>query len=245
MFSFLKRKEKKNYLLDLKVDMHSHLIPSIDDGAKSLEESILLIKKLKNLGYKKLITTPHIMADSYPNTKESIYKGLNILKEELEKLNIDIQIEAAAEHYLDESFIDNLQNNKVLPIANEYLLFETSYISKPINLEDLIYEIKIRGYKPIFAHPERYRYIKELEVEYSKLKELGVYFQVNTNSLNGYYGKDAKKKGLFLLDKGYIDFLGSDTHHIKHLNNLEEISTNSAIWDKLLAKNKILNTTLL
>jgi tyrosine-protein phosphatase YwqE len=245
MFSFLRKKEKKNYLADLKVDIHSHLIPGIDDGAKDLEDSIELIKKLKELGYSKLITTPHIMSDSYPNSKDTILQGLDILKKELKKEAIVIEIEAAAEHYLDENFLNILEKQEVLPIAKEYLLFETSYISKPINLEDLIYEIKINGYKPILAHPERYRYIKNLDLEYSRLKELGVYLQVNINSLNGYYGKDAHKKSQFLLERGYIDFLGTDTHHTKHLNNLEVVARNCSIWKNLLEKNKILNLSLL
>jgi len=245
MFSFFKKKEKVNYLKELIVDMHSHLLPGIDDGAKNLEDSVELILKLKELGYKKVITTPHIMADSYPNNREIILDKLHIVQNELEKRDVDIAIEAAAEHYLDEAFLKNLESRDVLPIKGEYLLFETSYISKPLNLEELIYEIKINGYKPVFAHPERYRYIKELEAEYTKLKELGVYFQVNINSLGGYYGKDAQKKSSFLLNKGYIDFLGSDTHNLKHINNLQEVSTIDSIWEKLFAKNKILNSSLI
>jgi len=245
MFSFFKKKSNINFLEQVEVDMHSHLLPGIDDGSKDLDNTIELILKLKELGYKKLITTPHIMADSYPNNREIILEKLYIVENELKKRDIDIKISAAAEHYLDEAFLENLEKKEVLPIANRYLLFETSYISKPLNLEDIIYEIKINGYEPIFAHPERYRYIKDLELEYSRLKELGVYFQVNINSLGGYYGKDAQKKSHFLLNNGYIDFLGSDTHNIKHLNNLQELSTNSTIWDKLLSKNKILNSSLL
>jgi len=245
MFSFFKKKDKKNYLQELRVDMHSHLIPAIDDGAKSIEESINLITKLKELGYRKLIITPHIMADSYPNNKETITSGLNKLKKELKNKEINIEIGVAAEHYLDENFLENLIRKDVLAIKDEYLLFETSYISKPINLEEIIYEIKIHGYKPIFAHPERYRYISNLEIEYKRLKELNVYFQVNINSLGGYYGKDAQKKSMFLLDNGYIDFLGSDVHNMRHIDNLYKLSTNSSLWNRLLSKNKILNSNLI
>jgi len=245
MFSFFKKKSNKNYIKDLEVDMHSHLIPAIDDGAKNLENSISLIQNLKKLGYKKLITTPHIMADSYPNNKEIILNGLNKLKKELDNRGINIIIEVAAEHYLDEQFLQKLENSEVLPINSEYLLFETSYISRPLNLEEIIYEIKIKGYKPIFAHPERYRYIKNLEVEYRKLKELDIYFQVNINSLGGYYGKDAYKKSMFLLENGYIDFLGSDVHHLKHIESISSLSNKSELWKKLMSKNKILNNSLM
>jgi len=145
VFSLFKTKKGDSFLKNIKVDMHSHLIPAIDDGAKNLKDSIELIKNLKEIGYSHLITTPHIMNDSYPNSKETILKGLATLKNELQKQQIDIQIDAAAEYYLDEDFLNKLHNKDILTIKNEFLLFETSYISKPINLEDIIYEIKING----------------------------------------------------------------------------------------------------
>jgi tyrosine-protein phosphatase YwqE len=245
MFSIFKSKEKQNFLKELQVDIHSHLIPAIDDGAKTIEHSIKYIKRLKELGYKKLITTPHIITDSYPNNKLNILQGLYQLKRELKAQNIDIELEAAAEHYLDEDFLNKLEKNEVLPIRGGYLLFETSYMFKPLNLEDIIYNIKLSNFKPIFAHPERYRYIKDLEAEYKSLKDLGVYFQLDINSLNGYYGKDAMHKANFLIEAGYVDFLGSDTHHSKHIDNLFEVTCNSKIFKNLYNKNKILNSSLL
>ncbi len=245
MFSFFKKKKKQSFIDEVQVDMHSHLLPSIDDGAKDVEHSLELIRKISSLGYQKLIITPHIMQDSYPNTQEIIYDKLQKMQTVLHENEIEIVIEAAAEHYLDEAFLENLEEDRVLPLAKEYLLFETSYISKPLNLEELIYEISVKGHKPIFAHPERYRYIKDLESEYKALKDLGVYFQVNINSLNGYYGKEAQKKAQFLLEKGYIDFLGSDTHHHRHLENLEKVLFDMDLWHKIKARNKILNKTLL
>ncbi len=242
IFNFFK-KTKESFTDKIQVDIHSHLLPAIDDGAKDIESSILLIKKLQNLGYKKIITTPHIIIDSYPNNKNIIYSKLNIIKEELKKRDININIEAAAEHYLDEFFLDMLENNEVLTF-NNYLLFETSYISKPLNLEDTICQINLKGYKAILAHPERYRYIKDLNF-YKKLKNLGVFFQINLNSLSGYYGKEALKKANFLIDNGLVDFIGSDTHHLKHLNKLEETLLNETLWKKIESKNNILNKTLL
>ncbi len=245
MFGLFKKKENKSFLVDLVVDMHSHLLPGIDDGAKELADSLALVKKLKELGYKKLITTPHIMQDSYPNTKEIIEQKLTLLQEALKKENIAIEIEAAAEYYLDEFFLEKLhQPQELLVINKSYLLFETSYMARPLNLQELIYEIKVAGLKPIFAHPERYRYIKELE-EYYALKDMGVYFQLNLNSLAGHYGKDAYKKALFLMQNGLIDFLGSDAHHLRHLQSLEQIGQDSKLYKQIIAKNTILNQTLL
>ena len=132
MLSFFKKKPSLDEVLDrLKVDLHSHLIPGIDDGAQTLEESIELIKNLSTIGYKKLIITPHIMIDVYKNEEDNIIERLEILKKAINKVGIDIDLEVAAEYYLDEGFLEHL-NNKPLLIANKYLLFETSYMAKPI-----------------------------------------------------------------------------------------------------------------
>ncbi len=246
MFSIFRKKITKNEIIENLgfVDLHSHLIPNIDDGAKNLKQSIELIKSLKEIGYKKLITTPHIMIDAYPNSELDITTKLLNLKLNLAKENIAITIEVAAEYYIDEGFLEHLYNKPLL-INSEYLLFETSYMSKPMNLEDQIHEINAKGYKPLFAHPERYRYIKDFDKEYYRFKELGVYFQLDLNSIGGFYGKDAHKKATYLVDKGLVDFIGSDTHNKKHINNLLESLNESNFWYKLFKKNKILNKNLL
>ena len=245
MFNLFKKKKKEISTLKslVKVDIHSHLLPNIDDGSKSLEESIDMIRAYKELGYKKLITTPHIMADFYRNTPSTIHKALNLLQKELLKENIDIKIEVAAEYYYDDGFLENLNTKDILTFGDNYLLFETSYVEKPFGLEDIIFEIQSRGYKAVLAHPERYRYIKDFK-KYHKLKELNVYFQINLNSIIGGYGNSAKEKVLYLIDKGLVDFIGSDAHHIKHLNALKE-AINHPIYKTIFNKNHILNDTLL
>jgi len=234
---------KKLPLPTLEVDLHSHLIPGIDDGAKTLDESLTLIQSMVDLGYKKLITTPHIMADTYRNTPQSIAEGLHMLKEALTKKKIDIEIEAAAEYYLDDGFYALLHKKDILTIQNSYLLFETSYTSKPLQLEEMIFEMTSLGYRPIMAHPERYRYIKNPQKEYERFKELGVYLQVNLNSLGGHYGKSAKKLAEFLAKSGMIDFLGSDIHYQRQVDSLENIF-NSENYEMVLRHNTILNDTL-
>jgi tyrosine-protein phosphatase YwqE len=222
IFPFFKKKK----LLDikpLKVDIHSHLIPYIDDGAKSIEDSISLINALKSLGYKKLITTPHIMSDAYRNDATNIYEGLNLLKQRVIQEKIDIDIDVGAEYYLDDGFLDKIKSKGVMAINDRYVLFETSYLSKPILIEDMIFAISSEGYIPIMAHPERYRYVKDLSKEYKRFKDLGVMFQCNINSFAGYYGNDAKQKALFLSQNGMIDFLGSDLHHIKQIEVLAKV----------------------
>jgi tyrosine-protein phosphatase YwqE len=243
MFSFFK-KEKRIPLPSLKIDLHSHLIPGIDDGSKSIDESISLLKGMEILGYQKIITTPHIMTDAYRNTPEIITAGLKKLKNAAQINGIQIEIEAAAEYYFDDGFLNLLKKNEILSINNRYLLFETSYISKPLQIEEMIFEITSSGYTPVMAHPERYHYIKDPLQEYKRFQKLGVLFQVNLNSFGGYYGKSAKTLADFLSHHGMISFLGSDLHHHKHLNSLQNI-LNSSVYKKIFEKNNILNDELI
>ena len=243
IFPFFKKKNTKENAPRLQIDLHSHLIPGIDDGAQTMEESIVLLKGMSALGYKKVITTPHIMLDAYRNTPEIIKEGLYTLRQAAREKNIEIEIEAAAEYYLDDGFYTLLNKGDMMTIKGEYLLFETSYISKPLALEDMIFEIGAAGYKPLMAHPERYRYIKDPEKEYRRLKELGVMFQVNLNSFLGHYGKSAKALANFLSKEGMIDFLGSDVHHKKQVDTLSKVFLSDAYRD-IFNRNTILNETL-
>ena len=243
IFSLFGKKKEKQKGPKLKIDLHSHLIHGIDDGSKSMEESLNLLKGMEALGYEKVITTPHIMFDAYKNTPKIIYEGLVSLREAAKSEGIKVEIEAAAEYYLDEGFYDHLHSDKVLSINGKYLLFETSYVSKPLQLEEMIFEIGAAGYTPLMAHPERYRYIKDLQKEYKRLKELGVMFQVNLNSIGGHYGKDAKRKADFLSSEGMIDFLGSDIHHKKQVETLKTVFRSEA-YSELFKNNTIRNEVL-
>jgi tyrosine-protein phosphatase YwqE len=241
MFSFFDRKEKKTFTLS--TDLHSHLIPGIDDGAKDIEESLRLLQGLENLGYRKVITTPHIMSDCYRNNRDIIMDGLTYLRSEAKKAGINVLIEAAAEYYLDDGFYAHLEEGNLLTLGDDYLLFETSYVAKPLQFEEMVFAISTAGYKPLLAHPERYRYIHDFEKEYRYMKELGIFFQVNINSFGGHYGKDAQKKAEFLSKQGMIDFLGSDIHHYKQVETLGNIH-NSKKYQNIFKRNTILNYTL-
>jgi len=223
MFSFFRKKEEKKPAPQLKVDLHSHLIPGIDDGSQSMGESLTLLRGMEALGYQKVITTPHIMADAYKNTPQIIHEGLAELRKTALLEGINVEIDAAAEYYLDDGFVDLLGQEEVMAVNGKYLLFETSYVSKPLGTEEMIFEITSAGYTPIMAHPERYRYIKDPLKEYGRFKELGVLFQVNLNSFGGHYGKSAKILADLLSRNGMIDFLGSDVHHQKHVSSLKAI----------------------
>lgn len=216
-------------------DIHSHLIPGIDDGVQTLEESIEMIKALSALGFKKLITTPHIMSDFFRNTPEIILGGLETVREEIIKQGIPIELDAAAEYYLDEDFLNKIKGEKLLTFGKNYVLFEVSYINPPDTLFNIIFEMIVHGYTPILAHPERYPFWYTKFEEYHRIKEAGVLFQLNTNSLVGYYGPPAKKIAERMIDENMIDFIGSDLHGQRHLTALQKVSAESYLA-KLAAK---------
>ncbi len=220
MLGFFRKKKSKlkkevtfNYET-IKVDMHSHVLPGIDDGATTPEESLVLVRKMMELGIEKIIATPHIMADYYKNTRETINNALEVLKEALAKENIDIKIEAAAEHFFDETFDDRIERGELMIMGGKYVLFEYSFITPPPNAIPTIQKIKDKGYQPILAHPERYPYL-DLE-QYRNIHDWGCDFQLNTISLTGYYGRDVKERAEMLIDNQLIDFISSDMHHPRH-----------------------------
>lgn len=205
-------------------DMHSHLLPAIDDGAKSIEDSILLIKKFVELGYKKLITTPHIMSDFYRNTPEIINSKLDQLHQEIQKLGWTIELKAAAEYYLDEGFMAKLNAKEpllTLEQSKKYILFETSYMNASPHFDNAVFEMQSQGYHPVLAHPERYVYLFDNFDKLKKWYDKGVFFQINTNSLNGYYSADSKRIAEKLIDNKMVNFIGSDCHGERHLKNMQ------------------------
>jgi protein-tyrosine phosphatase len=211
------------------VDIHSHLLPGIDDGAKDLDASIDLIKKMSFYGIKSFITTPHILGDVYPNTPKIIKSKLKTVKDELLKRNItDISIDAAAEYMIDEQFSAIIEKNEeLLTLKNNHVLVEMSYFSPPINLYEVLFQLQLKGYKPVLAHPERYNYYHTDFKSYYKLKQAGCLFQLNLLSLTDHYGKGVQKTAEKILKENLYDFVGTDTHHQRHLEMLLKIGTKS------------------
>lgn len=224
MFHFFSKKAFLKDLLEDFVDMHSHILPGIDDGAKNTFESIDLIKGLQELGVKQFMPTPHVMQDFYPNTDETIGDSYQKLLEALDsKMLSEITINPAAEYMLDDNFQKQLDSQELFTLKGNYLLIEMSYFQPPINLEEIIFKIKMKGYLPILAHPERYSFYHNTKDYYRKLKQLGCFFQLNLLSLSDHYGKNAEKTANYLLEEKLIDFVATDTHndnHIKKLSNL-------------------------
>lgn len=227
---FFKKKEKKisNFFPENFIDIHSHLLPGIDDGAGDLDKSIKLLEQMAAMGISKLITTPHVMAEIYQNSSATIKLKLQEVRKELERRNInDISIDAAAEYMLDEQFLALLKNNDILPLKDKYILVEMSYINPPIHLFEILYEITLKGYIPVLAHPERYHFYHTNFEGYATLKHAGCLFQLNLLSLTNYYGKHIQKISKKILDLKMYDFVGTDLHHTNHLRHIQSMLTDT------------------
>jgi protein-tyrosine phosphatase len=225
-------------------DMHSHLLPGLDDGLNTLDESMIFMRELEQLGYRKLICTPHILSDLYRNSPETILPKLDAVRNELTKNNINIQIEAAAEYMIDHEFEKLITSGeKLLSFGNNYILIEMSYLAPSPNFDKVIFDLQMKGYKPVFAHPERYNYYHKTFLEYERMIDLGCVLQVNLLSLSGFYGKDVKKAGEKLIQKNMVSFLGTDMHHEGHLGMLKNISTKKD-FISMISSIDLLNKTL-
>ncbi|PCE62622.1 tyrosine-protein phosphatase [Sediminicola luteus] len=241
MFSFF---EKKRYLADqLKglVDIHNHILPGIDDGAKNADESLALIKGLGEFGIERFIATPHIMNHYFENTNDSIVAAYEHLKPTISVMENTPKISLAAEHMIDDNFEHLLEQDAIMPMGKEHLLVEMSYLQPPINFDQAIAKVQQKGLFPILAHPERYNFLHGHYHKYVKMKQDGIRFQLNLLSIGGYYGKGVQKTAFKLIEDGYIDFVGTDTHHMGHVEGLKKVT----LPEKQITEiNKLVNKTI-
>ena len=236
-------KSKKSNIpanIGFKTDLHSHLLPGIDDGSNSVEESIELITRMQELGIERFITTPHIAESAFPNTIVEISEAYKLLDKALEEANMKVNLCYSAEYRLDDNYLELFQNNQLIPFPGNYILIENSYYQDYWGINDLIFRMINAGFHPILAHPERYRYYGNDTAAYEKIHNMGCKFQVNILSFAGSYGKEAKVAANYLLNYGYIDFLGTDAHHMRHVEALEEFCKTSE-YQKILSKISLMN----
>ncbi len=204
------------------VDIHSHLLANVDDGVETVYQSAYIIEQLTAIGVTKIITTPHVMQEVWPNTTHDLQNKLERMRAVLHALKIQVDLETSAEYMLDDLFYERLQAKDILPLPKSHILVEMSTFNPPINLKELLFEIKLAGFTPVLAHPERYAFYNTSLKSYTSLKKQGVLFQVNLLSLTGFYGDTVKNMAFKLLNEGFIDFTGSDIHNYKQLEALTE-----------------------
>ena len=214
MFSFFCSKKKliNTGIFKGATDWHSHILPGVDDGIQTLEDSLDVLAYYEKIGIKEVWLTPHIMEDM-PNTIEELRERYEELQEAYRGT---VKLNLAAENMMDNLFNERLEANELLPIGpkGDHLLVETSYYQPPIDLHGTLERVKEKGYQPILAHPERYRYMGDSDYDY--LHSKGVKLQMNIVSLAGGYGRTAQEKALMMLSKGYYSFFGSDLHSLSN-----------------------------
>lgn len=223
------------------IDIHSHILPNIDDGAPDLTTSLMLCKGLTVLGFNGVIATPHIISDLYPNTEENILSSCQSLNKSLIENNINLKLSVAAEYLLDETVISKINKDiKLLTFPNNGLLLEFSYSHEPENIVEYTFPLQLKEYEMVLAHPERYSYWHGKMEQYESLKEMGFSFQLNALSLTNYYGKQVNETANMLLQNGMIDYIGTDIHHERHLKALLQHFGKSGLQE-IIQKYKLKN----
>tara|TARA_S200000501_G_scaffold371833_1_gene415695 strand:- start:4446 stop:5174 length:729 start_codon:yes stop_codon:yes gene_type:complete len=222
------------------VDIHSHTLPYLDDGSKTMNQTKEMVQKMKDLGFSKIICTPHSYPGLYDNTTDSIKKSFESVKKNLRH---DIELDYASEYFLDHHVIEKAEKKTLLTIKKNYVLVEMSFIYPPNNLYEILFQLKINDYKIILAHPERYRFYFNSFKEFHKLKDFGCHFQLNLCSLTGYYGNDVAKFANKLVNENLYDFSGSDFHSLREIQEFNKAVkiTNLDKLETLLNKNSEFN----
>lgn len=222
MFNIFKSKPNEPVELCFNTDIHCHVLPGIDDGSENLETSVKIVEGMKGLGINRILASPHITYGTFENSHDTIDPALESLRKALKENGISMDISAHAEHRMDELFMSMLEKNTVCALPNNYLLVENSYLQEPWNIEQLAFDIQVKGYTPILAHPERYVYYFRNKNRYRTLHNAGLKFQINLLSLAQAYGKDEKVIAEWLMEQGLVEFVGTDIHDPIHVEIIEK-----------------------
>jgi tyrosine-protein phosphatase YwqE len=245
MFSLFRSNKTTPDLSFISTDMHSHLLPGLDDGLQEVHQTIEFARELQELGYKKLICTPHILSGVYDNSPETILPKLELVRTAFKENNIDMPVEAGAEYMVDADFENYINEGKqLLTFGDNLILIEMSYAAVSANIENVIFQLRLKGLQPILAHPERYGYYYANPAQYERFIELGCCLQINLLSLLGYYGEPAKNIAQNLLKKKLVSFVGTDMHHNNHLNALKNLASKKSFY-KLFENVELKNKELL
>ena len=245
MLNLFKRKyETRPIFAPLGTDMHCHLVPKVDDGSKCMEESIECLQTLAAVGYKKVIITPHFQYPRFPNEEEDIKRRYEEIKKQAADEGLEIELAGiGGEYRIDSGFAKRLENPKFLLVGGKYVLVEFSLHQQMMGSDELIFDMQMKGYEVILAHPERYPYLNVNGMRMEQLKNQGVYFQINSLSLGGFYGEEAKQRALEMLERGWVEFMGTDTHNTMYAQALRDLTHNRKV-EKVMEKYQFLNNTL-
>ncbi|GAB3906784.1 capsular polysaccharide biosynthesis protein [Larkinella knui] len=230
------------------VDVHAQLLPGNQDGTDSVEHSISLLRELAALGFRKVITTLHIMDGFYQNTTDSIFAAASLLKYELQKLKINIEVEVAAEYFVDINLLRILYSKSELltfgqGTTQRYMLFDTSLVKRPYELDKVITALQQRNLVPVMAHPEQYIYLQKNPESLRELHYQGVKFQLNLLSLSGQPSREARSLAEWMIDQRLVSFVGTDIYHETQLPAIKQ-ARKLPYYQKVI-ESGLLNNTLL
>ena len=220
--------KKKIEKLPVVTDIHCHILPGVDDGSPDVATSVALVERMRDWGIERIIASPHVTETTFENTPAILDPALDLLKSALTERGIDIDLSRSSENRIDDFFLEMLDKGQIRPLPNNYLLVECSFLQEPWQMDRILYDLKLKGYKPIIAHPERYFYYHGRDnLRYTQLHESGTLFQINVLSLAGAYSKTERKVAEQLIERGYVDFIGTDLHNHRHAEIIERYLTSS------------------
>lgn len=228
MFNFFRSRPKEPVKFCFHTDIHCHVVPGIDDGAKTPESAADLIERMQGWGIDRIIASPHVTQETFENSAATIDPALGRLHAELASRGNGIDVSHSAEYRIDGLLSQRLAENDIMPYPNDYLLIENSFLQEPWNIDELVFDLQVRGYKPILAHPERYLYYHHRPERYKQLHDAGLALQINVLSLAGYYGAGEQKMARDLLKEGMVDFIGTDLHNSRHADSIDAYLRTSA-----------------
>lgn len=221
MFSFF-RKKRQPASLPFTTDIHAHVIPGVDDGATDPANAADIIEGMREWGIKRIIASPHYTLGTFENTPAKLQPAYDALKEELKKRGTDIDISFGGEYRIDDHFMNCLESGEISLMPNQHILIENSFLQEPGNLDRLVFDLQVKGLRPIMAHPERYAYYHNKFGRYQKLHDAGLSFQINLLSIAGAYGKEVEKIAEKLMDAGLVDYVGTDIHNLRHVEIINQ-----------------------
>lgn len=231
MFDFL-RKNKKDVELFYNTDVHCHIMPGVDHGAQTIDQALELLEAEKKMGINRVFLTSHVTAGTFENTPQTLTEAFNIFSKAVEEAGLGMELHVSAEYRIDEYWETQWKAGAILPLPGNYILMENSFQQELLQLDDLMFELMVKGYNPILAHPERYSYYAHRHHRYEKMHNAGVKFQLNILSLAGYFGPVARGNAEWLIKNNMVDMLGTDMHHIEHAHIIQEY-LKSKDWKKL------------
>jgi len=232
MFGKLFKRSKEQVKLFYNTDVHCHILPGVDHGSQSMEQSLEMLRAEAEMGINRVILTSHVTAITFENTRETLTDAFMKLKDAVTDEGMDMELFLSAEYRMDEYFDKEYAADHLIPMPGNHILLENSFQQELMNLDDLLFDMQVKGYRTILAHPERYTYYSRRRKRYEQLHNAGARFQVNILSFTGYFGEEARDSALWFAHNGMIDYLGSDMHNVKHAHIIMDY-INSKEWKKL------------